>query len=156
MSSDSEDEVYTTPQGSTNQSAGKRKQSDEGKDNPLYHADSDQETTPPIKAEATTAHNGLDDRGLPLTREDVTRAKPDTLTVNVPDRTRSRSLRETSEREAETKGVRSRSQPPEIEIPTSMEDGVCGESVTGSPRLPQHPCNIPIKTQISKRMRLLA
>ncbi|CAI8023122.1 WD repeat and FYVE domain-containing protein 3 [Geodia barretti] len=121
MSSDSEDDVYSTPQNTTPES--KRKQSDEGKDNPLYHTDLEQDTNRPI--ETTAPHNGLEDRGLPLPgalTEDGPLAKSDTLSVKTPDRTRSSSLRESSERETGAKKLRS--------------------------RVSQHPCNIPIKTQI--------
>ena len=149
MSSDSEDDVYSTPQNTTPES--KRKQSDEGKDNPLYHTDLDQDTNRPI--EATAPHNGLEDRDLPLPgalTEDGPLAKSDTLSVKTPDRTRSSSLRESSERETGAKKLRSRSQPPEIDAPTKEEERGSGERGESSPRVSQHPCNIPIKTQIGR------
>ena len=146
MSTDSDDDVYATPQDTSPVS--RRRQTEEGKDNPLYHTDLDQDSNHPT--EATAPHNGLEDRGLPLPgalTEVGPLTKSDTLSVKTPDRTRSSSLRENSERETGAKKLRSRSQPPEIEAPTKEERG---ERPTGSPRVSQHPCNIPIKTQIGR------
>ena len=149
-SSDSEDDVYTTPQGgSTDQPDEEQIQSEEGKDNPLYHTDSDQESNP-----STEVNGSRNDRVLPSAselRQDSSRTVPNTLSVRTPDRTRSSSLREgEGEREAGGK-LRSRSQPPETETQTSLmerrrREG--GGSETNSPRVSPHPCSIPIKTQI--------